>query len=115
MASHQLEFGVLVVIEFHLGPFDKVMAGFTLFAKAPFVVVVTPVAVDTFSLQFFLKIVVLVTGTAFRLIMGAAKRELGFIMVKLGLRPIYGVVAFVTFFSKPSFVNIVECMTGKTF
>ena len=50
MAFHQLEFGVLVVIEFHLGPFDKAMAGFAFFTETSFVVVVTPVTVDTFPL-----------------------------------------------------------------
>jgi len=49
MAPYQLELCVLVVIEFHLGPFDKGMAFFAFFAKAPFVIVVTPMAVDTFS------------------------------------------------------------------
>ena len=115
MTFHQLELGVLIVIEFHLGPFDKTMTGFTFFTQTPFVVIVTPVTVDTFSFQLFLEIVSLVTGVALHLIMGAAKRELGFIVVELGFRPTYGVVAFVTFFPKSPLVNIVKRMTGETF
>jgi hypothetical protein len=115
MTLHQLELGVLVVIEFHLGPFDKAMTGFTFFTQTPFVVIVTPVTVDAFSFQLFLEIVSLVTGVALHLIMGATKRELGFIVVELGFRPTYGVVAFVTFFPKSPLVNIVKRMTGETF
>lgn len=112
MAPHQLEFGVLVVTEFHLGPFDKAMAFFTFLTEPPFMVVVAPVAVDTFPFQFFLKIVVLVTGIAFRLIVGATERKFGFIMIELGLRPACGVVAFVALFPKASLMNIVKSMTG---
>ena len=78
-------------------------------------VVVTPVAVDTFTLQFLLEIVSLVTGIAFCLIMGAPQGKLGFVVIEFGLRPTSGVMAFVTFFTKPSLMNIVESMTGKTF
>lgn len=49
VAFHQLELGVLVVIEFHLGPFGKTMTGFTFFTQTPFVAIVATVTVDTFS------------------------------------------------------------------
>ena len=115
VALHQLEFSVLVVTEFHLGPFDKAMALVALFTHTPFMIIITPVTVDTCPLQFFLEIVVLVTGIAFRLIMGATKRKLGFIVVELCLRPAGGVMAFVAFLFKPSLMNIVESVTGETF
>lgn len=115
MSFHQLELGVLVVIEFHLGPFDKIVALLAFFTEAPFMVVVISVAVDAFHLQFFLKIVVLMTGSAFRLIMGASKRELGFIMVEFGLRPTFGVMTFVAFFAKSAGMNIVQRMAINAF
>ena len=108
VASRQLELGVLVVTEFHLGPFFKAMTGFTFFTKTSFVIIVTSVAVDTFSFQFFLEIASLVTGVAFRLIVGATKRKLGFVVIEFGLRPAYGVVAFVAFFPKASCMNVVQ-------
>jgi hypothetical protein len=91
------------------------MAGFTLFAKASFMVVITPVAVDTFPFQFFLEIVVLVTGVAFGLIMGATKRKLGFVVVELGFRPAGGAMAFVAFFPKPPRMNVVHRMAVNAF
>ena len=116
VASFQLELGVLVVTEFHLGPFDKAMAFAAFFTKASFVIVIAPVAVDTFPLQLFLEIVLLVTSIALRLIMGATQWKLGFVVVELGLRPAAGsAMAFVAFLSKSPFVNIVESMTGETF
>lgn len=111
MAPHQFEFGILVVIELYLGPLDKGMTGLAFFTESAFMVVVTPVAVNTISFQFFLKIVLLMAGVAFRLLMSAAERELGFIMVKLGFRPAGGIVAFVAFFPKPSFMNVVKRVT----
>jgi hypothetical protein len=110
MTSYQLKLGVVVVIEFHFGPFDKAMALFAFFFKASFMVVVTTVAVDTVPLQFFLKVVSLVTGTAFRLIMGTPKRKLGFIVVELSLRPTCSVVAFITLLTKLSLMDIIERM-----
>jgi hypothetical protein len=115
VASFQLKFGVLVVTEFHLGPFFKAMTGFTFFAKTPFMVVIASVAVDTFPFQFFLEVSSLMAGIAFRLIMGATKRKLGFVVIEFGLRPAYGVVAFVAFLSKPSLVNIVERVAVNAF
>jgi hypothetical protein len=108
MATLQLEFGVLVMIEFHLGPFDKAMAFVAFFTHAPFVIVITPVTVDAFPLQFFLEIASLVTGIAFRLIVSTTKRKLGFIMIELGLRPTGGAMTFVTFFPKASCMNVVQ-------
>jgi hypothetical protein len=115
MASHQLEFSVLVMTEFHLGPFDKAMAFFAFFAHSPFVIIVTPVTVDTFPLQFFLEVVVFMTGIAFRLIVSTPKRKLGFIVVELGFRPTVGVMTFVTFFTKASCMNIVQRMAANAF
>ena len=115
MASRQLEFSVLVMTEFHLGPFDKAMAFFAFFAHAPFVIIVTPVTVDTFPLQFFLEIVVFMAGIAFRLIVSTPKRKLGLVMIELGLRPTVGVMTFVTFFTKASCMNIVQRMTANAF
>ena len=108
MAPHQLEFGVLVVTEFHLGPFDKAMTFIAFFTHPPFVIIITPVTVDTFPFQFFLEIIVLVTGVAFRLIVGTTKWKLGLIVVELGLRPAFGVMTFVAFFPKASRMNVVQ-------
>ena len=47
MTFYQLELGVLVVIEFHLGPFNKTMAFVAFFTETPFVVIIAPVTVDT--------------------------------------------------------------------
>ena len=55
------------------------------------------------------------TGVAFRLIMGTAKRKLGFVVVKLGLSPTVGVMAFVTFFPKGSCMNVVQRMAVYAF
>jgi hypothetical protein len=112
MTAYQLELGVLVVVEFHFGPFDKAVALLTFLFKAPFMVVITSVTINTSPLQLFLEIVSFVTGTAFRLVMGTSKRELGFIVVKFCLRPACSVVAFIALLAKFPFMNIIECMTG---
>jgi hypothetical protein len=108
MATLQLEFGVLVMIEFHLGPFDKAVTLVAFFTETPFVIVVTPVTVDALPFQFFLEIASLMTGVAFRLIVGASKWKLGFIMIELGLRPTGGAMTLVAFFPKASRMNVVQ-------
>jgi len=112
MTSHQLEFSILVMTEFHFGPFDKAMALVAFLFKATFMVIVTSVAIDTGTLQFFLEVVSFVTGTAFRLIMGTSKWKLGFIVVELSLRPACSVVAFIALLAKFPLMNIIERMTG---
>jgi len=110
MTSRQFEFRVLVMTEFHLRPFSKAMAFVAFVAHTPFVIIVTPMTVDAFTLQFFLEIVVFVAGGTFRLIVGPPKWELGLVMIEFGLWPAFRVMAFVAFFTEASRMNVVQRM-----
>jgi len=104
----------LLVIKSELAPPSRTMTGLTFFTVASLVFVIVLMTAVTGLLYFLLIEVTLVTGMAIHFFMPELQGKFRFLMVKMKLFPIIGLVAVLAFFAVSLVMHVINNMTGIT-
>ena len=113
MITEQFKIGIALMIEAGVRPVFGIVAGLTLFPVATFVVVIGGVATKAASWRTW-KCSVLVTIQTNSLAMLTQQRILGFVVIKLGFKPLSWLVAGATLGTHDFLVGLIFKVTIDT-